>query len=165
MFEPILPGLSCIVSPDNFERAKAEGFSKIYIVQVDGSIVLHHKLQGEGRFVQLRTDKIPGYTGELPKVEMLKEAVNFLPAGKIPYELFEKIVSFFRKVSETHKRNLEAMAWIMWSEDRGYFIHIPDQRVGGASASYDWDDVPAGAAIVVDIHSHNSMNEYYSFMC
>lgn len=159
MMEVLLPGLSCVVSPDEIETALGEGFSKVYVLQADGSIMLHHKLQGENRFVRLKVDKIPGFQGEIPKVELMKEVVNFLPAGKIPYVLFEQILSFFRKVSAIHKRNLEAMAWIMWSPERGYFIHIPDQQVSGASASYDWSDVPAGAAIVVDIHSHNSMGK------
>lgn len=162
MLEAILPGLSCVVSPDEMESALAQGYSKIYVIQSDGSIMLHHKLQGDSRYIRLKVDKIPGYTAEIPKVDLMKEVVNFLPDGKVPYALFEQILAFFRKVSATHKRNLEAMAWIMWSQERGYFIHIPDQRVSAASVSYDWDNIPAGSIIVVDIHSHNEMGAFFS---
>jgi hypothetical protein len=88
--------------------------------------------------------------------------VNFLPAGKIPYSYFEQIVKFFRDVIELKKAQFEAHAWILWTAERGYFISIPKQTVSAAQVAFSYDDLPEGAVIVVDIHSHNSMGAFYS---
>ena len=159
----ISPHIACAVNlplsaddPDELQTAMDQNFVEIYIVTPTG-IIKHHKLRGENRYLRLKVDSIPGVV--LPSVP---EAVNFLPAGKIPHQFFTQIEAFFRKVSAVKKTDLEAMIWIMWNAERGYFLHVPDQTVGKASASYNWADVPNNSSIIVDIHSHNSMPAFYS---
>jgi hypothetical protein len=82
------------------------------------------------------------------------EELNFLPAGKIPYEFFEQIVEFFRQVSKKMKAEFEAHAWILWTRELGYFISVPKQSVSKASVKFTYDDesLPPGSVIVCDIH-------------
>lgn len=153
----LAPHLSCVVTPAELQTALDEGYQMIYILTIDG-IIKHHQLRGEGRYIRMKVDAIPGYTLP-PKVQ---QEIRFLPAGKIPVSLFEEIVAFFRKVSKLKGNELEAMAHILWNEVKGYHIGIPDQRVSKASASYDWDYIPEGTSLVADIHSHNTMGAFFS---
>ena len=155
----IAPHISCIVpapvkgaANSEFEQAIAQGYAEIYVTSPAG-IVKYHKLRGENRFVTVKVDKIPGVELAVPEPTF----EFFLPAGRIPRRLLDQIEFFFRKVMEVHKNDLEAMIWVLYSPEQGYYLHVPDQRISKASVSYDWHDVPAGSSIVVDIHSHNTM--------
>jgi len=154
----IAPHLSCLVDmkltdedPDEMQEAINQGFSEIYMFTPKG-IIKHHKLRGENRFIQVKVDGIPGM-----KPAEINEVIQFLPAGKVPYELLDQVEAFFRKVMEVKKSNLEAMIFILWNAEQGYHLFVPDQQVSGASVRYDWDGIPEGSSIVVDVHSHNSM--------
>jgi PRTRC genetic system protein A len=105
----------------------------------------------------VKVDKVPGY--EEPKIE---EAMNFLPAGKVPYELYEQILAFFKKVMEVNTSEVEAMIHVLYNPEQGYHLGVPPQKISKASVSYDWNYVPAGTSIVVDIHSHNTMSAFFS---
>lgn len=149
----IAPHMSCIVNiplnpedPDELQQAMNEGYVEIYMITA-GGVFKHHKLRGTNRYLRMKVSSIPGVT--LPAVV---EEIRFLPDGKIPYDLLKQVESFFRKVSEVKKTDLEAMIWVMWNQEQGYFLHVPDQTVGKASASYSWDDIPANSSIIVDIH-------------
>jgi hypothetical protein len=154
--EIISQHISCVALPGEFNAAVEAGFSEIYVMTSNG-IIKHHKLRGQNRFVRLKVDKLPSNYKE----EKIDQGINFLPAGRIPIQLFDQVVAFFRKVSEVKKTDLEAMVWICWDQENGYHLIVPDQRVSKASASYDWASLPAGKTIVVDIHSHNSMGKYH----
>lgn len=152
----LAPHISCVVNmplsegePNEFDLALSQGFLEIYAITSEG-IVKHHKLRGENRYVRVKVDRIPGY--EPPR---LPQAINFLPAGKIPKALFDQIVSFFYAVMKKNgEKALEAMAWICYNAEHGYHIVIPDQSISAASVRYDWNSLPAGTSIIVDIHSH-----------
>ena len=159
----IAPHLSCLVDmkltdedPDEMQEAINQGFSEIYMFTPKG-IIKHHKLRGENRFIQVKVDGIPGM-----KPAEINEVIQFLPAGKVPYELLDQVEAFFRKVMEVKKSNLEAMIFILWNAEQGYHLFVPDQQVSGASVRYDWDGIPEGSSIVVDIHSHNTMGAFFS---
>jgi len=160
----LAPHMSCVVNmplsddePNELEQAIADGYTEIYVITADG-IIKHHKLRGENRYIRVKVNSIPGF--EAPK---LPQAINFLPAGKIPKELFDQILAFFYGVMKKNgDKALEAMAWICYSQERGYHIIIPDQQISAASVRYDWSSVPAGTSIIVDIHSHNNMNAFFS---
>jgi hypothetical protein len=144
---------SCVVyaplsaeGPNELEEAIAQGYNEIYIVGVKG-IIKHHKLRGENRFVRVPVDKIPDF--EVPVVE---PQIQFLPDGKIPYNLFEQVVSFFKKVIQVKSAQLEAQVHILWNREQGYHIGVPPQQVSGASVTYDWSYIPEGTNIVCDIH-------------
>src|ERR1700739_1983816 len=147
-----------VATEEDFEQAKADGYSEIFRITVEG-VFKFHKLAADGsRYVSIRVPAIPGM--ELPKAP--KEEVKFLPEGKVPRHLFDEIVALYRQVMIANNgRNLEAMAWIIWNKDAGYYIPVPTQRVSTASVDYDWD-VPPGSIVVVDAHSHNSMGAFFS---
>jgi hypothetical protein len=133
----------------------ANSHPEIY-VQDGVGFLKHVKLTGN-RHVRIKVEKLPTAAAATltPTVEV-KEDLNFLPAGKIPYEFFEQIVEFFRQVSKKMKAEFEAHAWILWSAEKGYFISVPKQTVGKASVMFTYDDesLPPGSVIVCDIHSH-----------
>ena len=152
----LVPHMSCVCGPNELQEAIAANFKEIYIVTSQG-VFKHHQLRGEGRYVRLKVDKIPGY-----KEEVVTQEVCYLPAGKIPYSLWEQVVGFFKKVIEVKKEELEAMIHILWNAERGYHIGVPPQTVSKASATYDWSYLPPGTTIACDIHSHNSMSAFFS---
>lgn len=139
---------------------------------------------GTYRFVQFPVDNLPA-TVQVPpltqltgapltaplasaapkKLEFTQErpSYNFLPDGKVPVQLLDQVKAFFKAVIKKHGTKLEAMIWVLWHPERGYYLHVPTQSVGGASASYDWSDLPAdGSLLVVDIHSHADFSAFFS---
>lgn len=152
----IAPHISCVVNApigDNavgsdFDIAVSQGYSEIYVVGPSG-IVKYHKLRGENRYVTVKVDKIPG---KVAIHELSEDFSGFLPAGPVPLNLLRQIESFFRQVMSNHNDALEAMIWVLYNPEQGYFLHVPEQRISKASVSYDWDSVPSGSSIVVDIH-------------
>jgi len=148
-----------VASKADFEKAQQENYPEIFMITTDG-IYKHHRLGANGseRYVCAKVPAIPGYEMMIPP----KQETKFLPDGKVPGELFEQIVSLYREVMRVNNgRNLEAMAWILWTKEQGYFIHVPKQQVSGASVNYDWD-IPEGSTVIVDTHSHNSMGAFFS---
>jgi len=154
--QTLLPYVSCVCSADEIEEAKAQEFKEIYVITSKGTFK-HHVLRGTNRFIRLKVDSIPGY-----KEPEIKEAFSFLPAGKIPYTLFEQIEAFFRKVTKLKGSQLEAMIFILWTAELGYHLWVPNQSVAAASVTFDPSTLPAGSIIVVDVHSHNSMGAFFS---
>lgn len=160
----LAPHMSCVVNmplspdePNEFDLAVQQGYAEIYAITSEG-IIKHHKLRGQNRYVRVKVDKIPNF--EAPR---LTQAISFLPAGKIPRAIFDQVLAFFYKVMEVNgDRALEAMAWICYNQEQGYHVIVPPQQVGGASVTYDWSAVPPGTSIIVDIHSHNNMNAFFS---
>ena len=156
----LVPHVSCLCdSTKEFEEAIAI-YPEVY-VRTSAGYLKHIRLRN-GRFVRVKVSKLPG-KGVLDPIE-IKEELNFLPDGKIPFSYFEQIVQFFRAVLEVRKISLEAHAWILWSKETGYYISVPPQTVGGASVSFTYtqEALPDGHIIVVDMHSHNSMNAFFS---
>ena len=170
MFHELFPGLSCLVpadidgQPSFLQAALAAGYPEVYVVSPEG-IFKHAQLIScdptVTRFVRTKVDKIPTRAG-MKSLVPVTEVINFLPAGKIPYELLEQVKLFFRLVIARHNKDLEAMIWIVWSKDKGYHLIVPKQRVGGASAWYDWGSLPMDTTLVVDIHSHANFSAFFS---
>lgn len=148
--------VSCLCDEDEFAETLKSNFTEIYVSVHDGYLK-HVKLSG-GRHVRVKVNSLPTSTASDEK-NFVNEDINFLPAGKIPYEFFEQIVEFFRQVSKKMKAEFEAHAWILWSKEKGYFISVPKQSVSKASVHFTYDDesLPPGSVIVCDLHSHNSM--------
>jgi PRTRC genetic system protein A len=155
--EIISQHISCVVLPNELQAAVDAGYSEIYAMTSEG-IIKHHKLRGRNRFVRLKVEKLPTNYKE----GKISQEINFLPDGKIPIQLFDQVVAFFKQVMEVKKSELEAMIWVCWDHESGYHLIVPEQRVSKASASYDWNSLPAGKTIVCDIHSHNTMGAFFS---
>lgn len=148
----------CDSTAASIAEAEAAEYKQIYVKGSKG-IVLRHILRGEDRWVQTEVKTIPGYT----EIELKTDLSHFFPkdAGKIPFELYRQIEAFFREVCKDKKTALEAMVFVMWNAEQGYFLWIPDQTVSAASAKFDYEQKPAGS-IIANIHSHGSMNAFFS---
>lgn len=152
----LAPSMSCVCAPHEVDEAVAQGYKQIYIITSKGTFK-HHILRGDNRFVRVKVDTIPGYTEPT-----IGEGMNFLPAGKIPHALYEQILAFFLKVMEVNTSEVEAMIHVLYNPERGYHLGVPPQTISKASVSYDWNYIPAGTSIIVDIHSHNTMSAFFS---
>lgn len=166
-FKVLAPFVSCLITPDQIESAIKANYKELYVWNA-GQLFKQMQLIG-GRHVRMKVDHLPS---KFKPIEdslrathvKIEEELCFLPAGKIPGKYWDQIVTFFRQVMKLKKADMEAHAWILWSEERGYFISVPKQIVSKASVSYtpDSENLPDGAIIVVDIHSHNTMGAFYS---
>jgi PRTRC genetic system protein A len=102
--------------------------------------------------------KIEGVPG------MGQVAAGFHPAlPKIPWELFEKAISFFRAVMQRHG-NAEAYIQFFWNREEGkYFAHVPEQFVSGGHVSFNRDaEMELKHVLVMEAHSHNTMGAFFS---
>jgi len=156
-FLVLSPYASCLVEPHQVPEALAANYKELYII-ANGEYYKHVELIG-GRHVRVKIPGIPAKFKDLIKnvrMTTVREEINFLPAGKIPYSYWEQLVQFFRQVMKLKKQDYEAHAWILWEPDKGYYISVPKQTVSKASVSftYDPETLPPGAIIVVDVHSH-----------
>jgi PRTRC genetic system protein A len=146
-----------------FDAAVAAGYQEIYILTASG-IIKHQSLRpgkdGKQRFIRVPVKGIPG--AQVPKLKVVHPQINFLPDGKIPIRLLSEVKAFFKKVIEKRGTAVEAMIWIMWNQEAGYHLLVPNQKVSHASATYDWSCVPAGSSIIVDIHSHADFSAFFS---
>ena len=147
------PHVSCYCEPAEFDEVIKGAYAEVYVPRGNGKFLKHVKLSG-GRSVRIEVDKLPSSAAAILETVKVEEELNFLPAGKIPYEFFEQIVEFFRQVSKKLKSEFEAHAWILWTQELGYFISVPKQSVSKASVSFTYDDesLPPGSVIVCDIH-------------
>ena len=110
----LAPYISCVlditdetldgVSP--LEQAVALGYSQIFIPCTKGYMkyhILRPGKNGKRRYISLPVDKVPGLV-----LADIQPAVEFLPAGKIPMDLFEVVKGFFRQVIQ---KKAEKSAW------------------------------------------------------
>lgn len=163
----LIPNFSCVVEnpaekeeTSELQTAIDEGYTQIFI-QTPKGIMKHHVLRsgkdGAARHIRVPVDQIPGTN--LKKIE---PEIKFLPAGKIPMQLLDEVKAFFREVIRRKGAAVEAMIWVLWSQEKGYYLHVPNQVVAHASANYDWAGLPSGSSIIVDIHSHADFNAFFS---
>lgn len=166
----IIPFCICICTDATFEEAKLAGFSEIYIPRPGGKFMKHQKLGGgTDRHVRMEVSgiNVPAMVKSKAPAVVVNEvvpAIHFFPAGKPPAKMFLQIVQFFKAVMEKYKSDYEAQAFILWSQERGYYISIPEQTVSKASVNFEYtpEVIPAGSVLVVDIHSHNTMSAFFS---
>lgn len=154
-------------------------FNFQFILKANGKILKRVKTATQ-KWISIEVDKIPGVAcpftelgiekGSIIPGEVLRENIDFLPAGKIPMVMLHQIVAFFRSVmtykmgdvvktssfasQSSFSHNYEAMIFIIYNPATGYRLGVPTQRVSAASVSYDHDcyDQAAGDVVVVDIH-------------
>lgn len=175
MFKILIPGVACVVTApatgqdDFLAGALAEGYQIVYIIADDGTKYMHRVFgkdtAGNPCFARYKVKTIPGFS----MGSNVTEENKFLPAGKVPVTLLMEVQKFFKAVIAKFGggRGLEAMIWIMYNEEQGYFLHVPTQKVGGASVEYGWGDLPRDSSgkvsrIIVDIHSHADFGAFFS---
>lgn len=82
---------------------------------------------------------------------------------KIPQKLLLEIINFFKYFCNQHM-NVEAMAQIFWDSQREtYFTYIPQQYVGKNKVHAIRNvKLERERLLVLDIHSHNNMQAFFS---
>lgn len=158
----IAPFVSCVCNVADFEAAKACGYQIIFLPYANGTWLKHVALSGD-RYVRITVKDLPKGV-EFTRPPEVIPGMNFLPAGKIPRVILNQLIQFFKDVMTKLGGDDEAMAHVLWNEAEGYHIAIPNQRVSKASVSFESDHIKPGDMVVLDIHSHNTMGEYFSLL-
>jgi len=123
---------------------------------------------GDGRFYELRKTEQGEFIAPKNNVtEFQTIRAGFTPAlPPIPTSLIWQIISFFRSFMKDGKE-YEAMAMIYWDkEQKEFFAYIPKQIVEREEIAADLRDCPYDDSSryiqYADIHSHNSMDAFFS---
>lgn len=122
----------------------------------------------DGRFYELRKTEMGEFIAPKSKVlDFQQVRAGFTPAlPLIPLDLIGSITSFFRSFME-EKAEYEALALIYWDTwEKHFFAYVPKQIVRKERIEADlrdcpYDDDPRYIRYA-DIHSHNSMEAFFS---
>lgn len=97
----------------------------------------------------------------VPGLPELKEGVA-LNIPKLPWQSLCEVVAFFKEVNA--KKKAEAMVQFFWSPERKtYLAHAPEQDVSGGGVRHVSNHDKDGNLLhVFDIHSHHTMQAYWS---
>ena len=122
----------------------------------------------DGRIYELRKMEQGEFIAPKNNVVDLSEIrAGFTPAlPKIPAQLMGEIVAFFRAFMTENEEN-EALALIYWDkEEKHFFAYVPKQSVCKEEVEADLHDCPYDDderyICYADIHSHNSMDAFFS---
>ena len=89
----------------------------------------------------------------------------FVP--KVPSSIYYQIQSFFIDIAD-QMNNAEAFVQVFYdTQEEKYVCHVPQQKVAGASVRYDAEETlsvkdPDRYIFVLEIHSHNTMDAFFS---
>lgn len=109
-----------------------------------------------------KVQDLPSNLGLTKECEIAFEKDMSIPA--IPYTIYFEILEFYRQIYKEIKS--EVYTCIVWDRSKqDFFIHVPKQIVSGAEVKFenaveifnDPNFVP-----YCDIHSHNTMNAFFS---
>lgn len=135
----------------------------------DCSKKIIYVLQGDGLWKRFQ-NKIFTYDERVEdfKVPGLKEDMEEgweLNVPKIPADILVQITSFFKKINRLYDSEVFVQVYYN-QETEEYFAEVPEQTVSGASVNYTNDNVSAAQdpnnILVFEIHSHNTMNAFFS---
>lgn len=125
-------------------------------------------LQGDGLW-ERRINKLGTFDTHVQKFSVpgLKSDMEEgweLNVPRIPAKILVQIVSFFRKINKMY--DSEVFVQVFYdTEKEEYFATVPEQTVSGASVSYNNDAsgvVDRNHLLVFEIHSHNTMDAFFS---
>jgi len=142
---PSWPELASLTKPFNY-ILQEDGLWEVRNVQAGWLVRQREKF----------TKKLPGF------LEDKKTEYGVPRYGKIPAQIYWEIESFFRSIC--NESGDEVYVQTFWDpEQNKYFNHVPKQTVSGASVRYDRDqELEARCPLVVETHSHNRMNAFFS---
>ena len=122
----------------------------------------------DGRIYELRKMEQGEFIAPKNNVVDFSEIrAGFIPAlPKIPAQLMGEIISFFRSFMTESEEN-EAMAQIYWDKaEKRFFAYVPKQSVCKEEVEANLHDCPYDDEeryiCYADIHSHNSMDAFFS---
>jgi len=122
----------------------------------------------DGKVYEIRKTEMGRFITPINGCDMLSEVMaGFFPAlPRIPMETVLQIVSFFRHYMRNGS-NQEALVNIYWDKKYEQFIiDAPEQIVTPVSVNSKTNDDYANERYIhfMDIHSHNSMRAFFSFV-
>ena len=138
------------------EEARASDKVICLIPSRDGRIYELRKME-QGEFIAPKNNV----------VDFSEIRAGFTPAlPKIPAQLMGEIIAFFRAFMTENEEN-EALALIYWDkEEKRFFAYVPKQSVCKERVEANLHDCPYDNAeryiCYADIHSHNSMDAFFS---
>ena len=138
------------------EAARASNKVICLIPSRDGRIYELRKME-QGEFIAPKNNV----------VDFSEIRAGFIPAlPKIPAQLMGEIIAFFRSFMTESEEN-EAMAQIYWDKaEKRFFAYVPKQSVCKEEVEANLHDCPyddeARYICYADIHSHNSMDAFFS---
>lgn len=159
----INPITTVLLNRTEFESGEFDRFPFKYILESDGTISYFSKLSA-GRYILSHEAQVKGLgtnkTVKAPEAIIQPLAHEWL----VPGEMFDQIKQFFLDVMDMGPSTYEAQVFIVWNEtSEEYRIVVPKQEVSAAAVRYDIADTLADDdVIIVDIHSHNTMNAFFS---
>lgn len=128
----------------------------IYLLQGDGLWEIRKNKLGSFR-IHLFETNIPGLK------KTIEEPGWELNVPLIPLKLWDMTVSFFKEIQKVH--DTEAYLQFFYdSEKEEYVLHCPQQEVSKASVKYKTDPEfeKDKYIFVMEIHSHGTMNAFFS---
>ena len=118
-----------------------------------------------GKVYEVRNTQVGTFIAETGNVTILEKVrAGLIPAlPPIPYRILSEIIAFFRACI-TKNSELEALAYIYWSfSDSKYYVYIPRQIVSKTSVDALLPEMDEEKfALVMEIHSHNTMPAVFS---
>jgi PRTRC genetic system protein A len=138
------------------EEARASDKVICLIPARDGRIYELRKME-QGEFIAPKNNV----------VDFSEIRAGFIPAlPKIPAQLMGQIIAFFRTFMTENEEN-EALALIYWDkEEKRFFAYVPKQSVCKEEVEADLHGCPYDDEeryiCYADIHSHNSMDAFFS---
>lgn len=120
----------------------------------------------DGKVYEIRNTEMGRFITPVSGCELLSEVqAGFIPAlPRIPSELLMQILAFFRHFVQNGTEN-EALLNIYWDkENQEFIVDAPEQVVTKISVDSQLSEKFAGERYIhyMDIHSHNTMNAFFS---
>ena len=120
----------------------------------------------DGRVYEIRNTEMGQFIAPLESSRDLSEIrAGFTPAlPRVPAGLLVRIISFFRCFMDDCG-NKEALVNLYWDKEQSeYIVDVPEQVVSYASVHSQTNEKYAGNRYIhfMDVHSHNSMNAFFS---
>lgn len=139
-----------ILIPQSQEEIESVKEPYAYLIGKDGFYI-----KKENKFFKslAKIESIPGMTE-------IKEYCSLNEIEKVPYELIQKTIVFFRKIYDKYKS--EAVVLLLHDEN-GWSLHVPTQKVASTSLSYDVASENFNGKILAgSIHSHADFSAFHS---
>jgi PRTRC genetic system protein A len=107
-------------------------------------------------YAHLYDGRIGGFSEEI------QEESFELALPKIPRDLLNQAIAFFRRLTDEH--DFEAYVQFIWNtDDKKYRIEVPAQKVSKGRVKYEQPDLDRKKDLLVcEVHSHNSMSSFFS---
>ena len=118
----------------------------------------------DGNVYEIRNNTIGTFRAKEERKRGLTNIKSgFTPAFPLfPYEMLTEIIAFFKYFAD-RKNVCEALVNVYWdTECENYIVKAPEQKVGAVAVETILSDDEDNLIHVMDIHSHNLMDAYFS---